>query len=234
VALTTPADLGSHTWPQVEQRRTVLVVVPLGACEQHGPHLPLATDTLIATALAQHLAAARGDVVVAPAIGIAASGEHDGFAGTLSVGTSVLTAVLVELVRSAGWATGVVVVNGHGGNADAVAQAEVVWRSEGRPVLAWSPSPPPHSDVHAGRLETSVMLALHGERVGDDRPVGRTEALATLWPVLRRDGVRAVSPSGVLGDATGASAVEGTAVLAAWGCDLVDAVAQRWPPARPT
>lgn len=228
--MTTPADLGSHTWTQVGRQGAVLVAVPLGACEQHGPHLPLATDTLIATALAHRLAAARDDVVVAPAIGIAASGEHDGFAGTLSVGTAVLASVLVELVRSAPWAAGIIVVNGHGGNADALALADSTWQSEHRGVLAWSPSLPPDGDIHAGRLETSVMLALHPELVGAERPVGRTEDVAALWPELRRHGVRAVSPTGVLGDATGASAAWGLAVLDTWERDLVAAVARRWPP----
>ena len=69
------------TWIDID---APIVVVPVGSCEQHGPHLPLHTDTTIATALAQDLAARRGDCVVAPAISISASGEHAGFAGTLS------------------------------------------------------------------------------------------------------------------------------------------------------
>ena len=95
--------------------------MPLGSCEQHGPHLPLGTDTIIATALADRLAARCPDIVVAPALAISASGEHAGFPGTLSIGTDTTAAVLVELARSADWAAGIVLVNGHGGNADAVA-----------------------------------------------------------------------------------------------------------------
>src|SRR3712207_8629966 len=76
-----------------------LLVVPLGATEQHGPHLPLGTDTVIASALAASL-----DAVVAPALPYGSSGEHAGFPGTLSIGREALVHVLVELVRSCGFA----------------------------------------------------------------------------------------------------------------------------------
>src|SRR6478752_10318203 len=78
-----------------------VAIVPLGATEQHGPHLPLGTDTTIACALAFGLAAARDDVVVAPALPYGSSGEHAGFPGALSLGQAALETTLVELVRSA-------------------------------------------------------------------------------------------------------------------------------------
>ena len=83
------ARLGERTWAEAEHRP--LLLVPLGSCEQHGPHLPLDTDTRIATALADAAAARLGGAAVAPAVGMTASGEHAGFAGTLSIG---LTAAL--------------------------------------------------------------------------------------------------------------------------------------------
>lgn len=205
-------------------------MLPLGACEQHGPHLPLDTDTCVAVALAQRLVETRSDAVMGPAVGIGASGEHDGFAGTLSLGTEVLAMMLVELVRSATWATGVVVVNGHGGNTDAVTAARAIWQAEQRRVLAWTPSLPAGGDAHAGRVETSVMLALRPHLVGGERPVGSTEPLASLLPSLRQHGVKAVSHTGVLGDARGASATEGRAVLDQWVDDLVTTVARWLPP----
>jgi mycofactocin precursor peptide peptidase len=229
----TPPDLGSRTWVDLDRHPAPLVVLPVGACEQHGPHLPLDTDTRIAVELAHRLAAVRPDVVVAPALSITASGEHSDFPGTLSLGTHVLTTVLVEVVRSATWAAGVVVVNGHGGNADALVQAEAVWRVEHRPVLAWSPTGPADGDAHAGRVETSVMLALWPGLVGDERPTGRTEPLGVLWPSLRQQGVQAVSPTGVLGDAAHASATEGDELLTTWAHDLVQAVERRWPSGEP-
>ncbi len=92
--------LADLAWPDVEPGR-LLLVVPLGSCEQHGPHLPLGTDTEIAMALADSLAIRRGDVVVAPGLPVGSSGEHAGFPGTLSVGQTGLELLVVELVRSA-------------------------------------------------------------------------------------------------------------------------------------
>jgi creatinine amidohydrolase len=78
-----------------------LLLVPVGSCEQHGPHLPLGTDTLIAEALAQAAVERATGSVVSPSIAIGASGEHRGFPGTLSIGADALVEVAVELARSA-------------------------------------------------------------------------------------------------------------------------------------
>ncbi|MBA3984140.1 MAG: creatininase family protein, partial [Acidimicrobiia bacterium] len=88
------------TWPEIESRaRRPVLIVPLGSCEQHGPHLPLHTDTVIATALAERLAKTDDSFLVAPAVAAGASGEHQAFPGTLSIGTAAMTQVVVELVR---------------------------------------------------------------------------------------------------------------------------------------
>jgi creatinine amidohydrolase len=215
--------LGRRTWPELAAVRPVLAV-PLGSCEQHGPHLPLDTDTTIAVALASELARRRDDVAVAPPLAYGASGEHAGFPGTLSIGLAALEVVLVELVRSADAFAGVVLVNGHGGNARAVEHAMATSRREGRRVLSWWPSVE-GGDAHAGRVETSVMLALDPEAVHPDRAEpGRTEPLAELLPALQAEGVRPVSPSGVLGDPTGATAAEGRRLLDELAGALVAAV----------
>lgn len=206
--------LADETWPKVAARRDLVLVVPIGSCEQHGPHLPLDTDTRIACAIADALAASRRDLTVAPALAVTASGEHQGFAGTLSIGVVALSMVLVEVVRSAQWCTGVVFINGHGGNAQAVREATDLLRSEGRNVLAWWPQIV-GGDAHAGRTETSLMLAIAPHAVRLDQAVaGRTEPLPTLIPQLLEDGVISVSPNGVLGDPRGASAKEGRELLA--------------------
>ena len=154
-------ELAGATWPQVEATggRSVLAV-PLGSLEQHGPHLPLDTDTRIAVALASGLAARRRDVAVAPAVAYGASGEHAGFPGTLLVGHEVLAELLVELVRSArGSFAGVVLVSAHGGNEEALAAASRRCAADGDDVLVWH-AVTAGGDAHAGRTETSLMLAI--------------------------------------------------------------------------
>jgi creatinine amidohydrolase len=236
--------LADATWPEVEARAAAVpttLIVPLGATEQHGPHLPLGTDSTIAVALAEAAAADIDDVVVAPVLPYGASGEHQDFAGTLSIGAAATKLVLVELGRSATMTFGrLLFVNAHGGNAAPLAAAVDLLRAEGRDVRAWSPRL--GGDAHAGRTETSLLLAL-GERgrpesaIGEPRSTavreGRAEAgnaapLAELIDELRADGVRAVSPNGVLGDPSGASAEEGRALLAAAVEELRHTLAT-WP-----
>ena len=201
--------LAEQTWPEVD--RALLLVVPLGATEQHGPHLPLSTDTDIAVALCERLAARRPEVVLAPALPYGASGEHAGFAGTLSIGQAALELLLVELVRSARLTFNrVLLVNGHGGNAEPLRRAVRQLRQEGHDVTAWGPAW--KGDAHAGRTETSLQLAL-GARVRPGATRGVTAPIAELLERLRAGGVAAVSPSGILGDPTGASASEGQALL---------------------
>jgi creatinine amidohydrolase len=225
-------QLSTSRWPELADRRLV-VLLPLGSCEQHGPHLPLDTDTRIALAVALSAArdrSARSDgvagdaaVAVAPPLAYGASGEHAGFAGTLSMGTEALATVLIELARSAGpEVAAIVVVNGHGGNRQAVNRAVEVARAEGRSLHAWWPELPAGGDHHAGRTETSVLLALAPETVAMERAApGNPSPIGSLLPIMRRHGVRAVSPTGVLGDPNGASATEGRRLLDAWRDDLL-------------
>lgn len=201
--------LGDLSWPQVVGD---VLVLPLGATEQHGPHLPISTDSDIAEALALGLASRRPGVVVAPTLAYGASGEHAGFSGTLSIGHEALELVLVELVRSATdtWPH-VLLLNAHGGNVATLKPVVARLRDESRDVLLWSP--PWRGDAHAGRTETSVQLALDPSRVGSGREAGATASLAELLPELRRAGLRAVTDNGVLGDPTGASTEEGEELL---------------------
>ncbi len=206
--------LAGATWPEAERDMTgAVLAVPVGATEQHGPHLPLSTDTDIAVALVARLAARRPDVVAAPAVAYGSSGEHDGFAGTLSIGREATELLLVELGRSASATfAAVVLVSAHGGNRVPVERAERRLRAEGRRVLAVFPRWP--GDAHAGRVETSLMLALHPERVRRElAEAGATAPIDELMPRLVSGGVRPVSPNGVLGDPAGADAAEGRRLL---------------------
>ena len=212
--------LAELTWPQISGQ--ALLAVPIGSTEQHGPHLPVDTDTRIAVALAEGLADRRADVLVAPALPYSASGEHAGFPGTLSLGTEALTTVLIELVRSADdTCRGTILVNAHGGNTTALTAAGAVLRSEGRRVLAWAPRAPWPDDLHAGRAETAVLLHLAPQTVRTEaRVAGPVPSVAELVA----GGVRASSPSGVLGNPAGADAQLGRRVLDEWIADLQAAV----------
>jgi mycofactocin precursor peptide peptidase len=118
-----------------------VLAVPVGPTEQHGPHLPMATDTDVVTALAARLAARRRDVIVAPPVGYGSSGEHASFAGTISIGWDALELMLVELGRSAAETFGhVLFLSAHGGNDGPVTRATDRLRAESHNVVAWMPA----------------------------------------------------------------------------------------------
>ena len=211
-------QLGAAHWPDLGTDITLLI--PIGSCEQHGPHLPLDTDTQIAREIALRSAALTPDCRVAPTLSITASGEHQGFPGTLSIGNEALTLCIVELCRSADWAHRIILVNGHGGNYDAVKAACAVLSSEGRSVIDWWPTGSA-DDLHAGRIETSVMLSLAPDEVST--PLITDGPIPTMND-LSQYGVKALSPTGVLGDPTGATATEGEQWLVKWVESLVSII----------
>jgi mycofactocin system creatininase family protein len=230
--------LGTARWPDVESGPRRVLVVPVGSLEQHGAHLPLDTDTRIAVAVAERACAGRAGTWLAPAVAIGASGEHADFPGTLSIGHVALSTLLVELGRHASrdWPA-LLLVNGHGGNVPAINDALGKLREEGRDCRAWHAGVRPPMlaaagaglvpDAHAGRAETSIMLALAPGDVRLDAAVaGETRPLAEIMPALRARGVRQVSPNGVLGDPAGASAAEGETLLALLAADLAAALDQ--------
>jgi len=213
------------------------LIIPVGSVEQHGPHLPLDADTRIATAVGRAVAEQLADRnesnwALAPAIGYGASGEHEGFSGTVSIGTSALRLLLVEFGRSASqWASRLVFVNGLGGNVEALAAAVALLWYEGRDV-GWCSCTAENADAHAGHTETSVLLHISPADVWLDESLpGNSAPLAQLMPQMRQGGVAAVSELGVLGDPTTATAEEGERILN----EMVDACLRRivqWEPDR--
>lgn len=187
------------------------------------------TDTRIATAVARALGE-RLDWLVAPAIAYGASGEHQSFDGTISIGTDALTTLLVEYGRSAAcWAQRLVFVNGHGGNVSALKSAIGRLRAEGRDA-AWCPCASAGGDAHAGHTETSVLLHISPDVVRTDRMLAGNDApLRELLPSMRRGGVAAVSPIGVLGDPTTATADAGSRIFSEMVDDCVRRIG-RWTP----
>lgn len=208
--------LATARWTEVDSSARALLVIPVGSLEQHGPHLPMDTDARVASAVAAQIHAQLPEVGLAPVIGIGASGEHAAFPGTLSIGTPALQALLVELVRHAAttWRH-IMFVNGHGGNAIALQNAEWLCSYEGRQITVHHLAVP-GGDAHAGHTETCLMLHLAPQDVLINRvEQGNIAPIAEILPQLRREGVRPLSANGVLGDPTHASAAEGAQIFSA-------------------
>ncbi len=131
--------------------------------------------------------------------------------------------MLIEIVGKAGPEFGrIVAINGHGGNAYALRAATEVCKARGRAFEVWSVRLP-GADAHAGRTETSLMLAIAEDLVQlDQAEPGAVEPLDELLPKIFEAGVREVSANGVLGDPSGANAAEGTRLLAALIDDAVN------------
>ena len=153
---------GRELWHAARAR---VLVVPVGSCEQHGPHLPLDTDTRIAIAIADGLVEAYTDGARRHPLVLAPAADRHRQRRTRRLPRHAVDrhrgvrAVVVELVRSADWSGGVVLVNGHGGNAEAVSRAVATLRTR-RPPGAGVVAAGRGGDAHAGETETSVMLAL--------------------------------------------------------------------------
>ncbi|MDQ1752216.1 MAG: mycofactocin precursor peptide peptidase [Pseudonocardiales bacterium] len=224
--------LADLTSPEVGWRAAAgaILAVPIGSTEQHGAHLPLSTDTDVALALCRRLGESRTDVIIAPPLAYGSSGEHAGFAGTLSIGQVAVELVVLELGRSAtDTFEHLVFVSAHGGNTEAVTAAVHTLRAESRDVLLYLPRW--EGDPHAGHPETSMMLDLAPELVQLDRAVrGDVRSLAETWPLLRSGGVRAVTDTGVLGDPTHATVTAGRRLLDVLAARLIHDVATWCPP----
>lgn len=195
-----------------------IVILPLGAWEQHGPHLPLDTDSVIINAVVAHvlnnIGLSRDHFIVAPTVSITASDEHASFPGTLSTGTQALVDSVVAICRSASWARMVCIVNGHGGNSDALQQISSALEHEKLPHSIWSLPGYTGADMHAGHTETSLLLHLNPQLVRINRLETGTAGNSTeLIDAMRDGGVSAVSPNGIIGDATTATSEHGIAVL---------------------
>lgn len=164
-----------------------LVVVPVGAVEQHGPHLPTWTDALIAETVSHRaVSSAAPDcprpLILTPTIMIGASDHHLPFSGTLSLSVQTLTALLLDLARSVAACGGrrMALVNGHGGNRGACGAAAAAAATQYDLAVActdywnlWSPATgDPPTPGHAGGFETALIRAIRPDLVGepDDRP----------------------------------------------------------------
>lgn len=219
-------------WPDVAQKFSEgagLAILPFGAFEQHGPHLPLGTDTLTAVAIATGLAE-RLDAVLLPPVHFGDTWNNAGYPGTLSLSASTVTAIAVDLGRAlaASGAGGLVIVNGDWGNRNPLYAATRTLIAEG--VLPTVTLDHPGMDVaidevresraaapglaHAEEVETSIVLHLAADDV-------RTERYEACYPEFSSDfgttpmQLHPFSASGVFGDPTLATAEKGRRLIEA-------------------
>jgi len=240
-------ELGHLTWPEAEARlaEVDVAILPVGAIEQHGPHLPLDTDAYDAQHLAHQVAAActAPKPVVLPLIAYGVSYHHGDFAGTISVSPNTLSAMVHEVGLSAAH-NGIkklVIVNGHGGNTPALNFAAQLINRDTRiftcvdsgetsdaDVLGMTETP---NDVHAGEIETSTTLALRPELVQLDKVEALVPKFSSHYlDFTSKRGVTwhartaRISPSGVLGDPTKATREKGERMWAVMIRNLVELV----------
>ena len=169
-------ELSAATWPEIRDCESDLAVLPVGSTEQHGPHAPLGTDTLTATAVAEAGVAAYReqageDVPIAPPIPVGVAAEHRTFDGTLWVSPDTFRAYVRETVASLAHHgfDRVVIVNGHGGNTDALREVTgTISREDAAYAVAftWFDSIDTEEEMgHAGPVETSLLYHIDDETI---------------------------------------------------------------------
>jgi len=236
--------LEKMTWPMVQQAmeqgyKTVIMAV--GSIEQHGPHLPFGTDTYLGDCLATRLAEKLGKALVAPTLRPGCSEHHMDFPGTISISPEVLIEVVKEVCISLdrhGFEN-IILVPSHGGNfgpvqvavqsiapmleANLMAAADLMGLIElMKEKVAATGQSPDAAGGHAGAGETSFMLAYKPELVRRD--AWKPGYIGPFTSKYVREGFKAVTPTGVLGDPTVASSEAGEMIIEAVTDMLVAAV----------
>jgi creatinine amidohydrolase len=222
----------------------VVCVLPVGSFEQHGAHLPLATDILLAEHFARMLAEDLGAALL-PALPFGTCREHSGFRGSVSLRPETLMQVVRDVAgeMERQHFRVLVIVNGHGGNFALGPVARDINHQDGRlkvllvdwwdhaPTETASPTRAHGLDLHAGEMETSVLLALYPDLVGPDREDSRPAEGSESFPLAQRDlntfGVGHFNASGVIGYPSLASAEKGQALVQAVRARLVSHVRDR-------
>lgn len=232
-------QLSDMTWPEVAEAMSqgmTTVILPFGATEQHGPHLPLGTDSFRATALAEGLARKLPDALIAPVISIGCSDEHGGFAGLLSMGHETLAQLIVDCAeRMHAWGVQrLILLSAHGGNGQGLTLAREKLQQQLPDLEVWAPADltelpqglldVAHADgitadavgLHAGEGETSEMLHLRPDLVRWERiEPGYAGDMSAILPALMEKGLQPLTSNGVLGDPHGANHDRGARYLAA-------------------
>lgn len=222
-------DGRTAAWPEVEELagQGCVAVLPFGAFEQHGPHMPLSTDTIMAEELARRLAKAAGALLLPP-VHYGETSGNNGFPGTISLGFDTVRRIALDICASLrdGGVAGLVIVNGDFGNQAPLKLAAREAREQlGYPVLmidypglaeiateVSGSAPAGHGFYHADEVETSMVLAIEPTAVKMDRA---REEYPRFPPAYGATPVplRQISRSGVFGDPRGATPEKGARIL---------------------
>lgn len=179
--------LSDSTWTDVRDADAKTAVVPVGSTEQHGPHAPLGTDSIAAEAVAEAAMREREEaVVLAPTIQLGVSEEHRAFDGTVWVRPETFRAVVADTFASLAHhgIDRAVVVNGHGGNVDALRElcARVSRDGDAYAVAyTWFDAVDFDDLGHAGPAETSLIRHLRPELIHEDRTEAAASGGADRW-----------------------------------------------------
>jgi creatinine amidohydrolase len=238
--------LEDMTWQEIREtldRGNDTVIIMVGSIEQHGPHLPIITDTLVAKDLAIRMARKLGNTVVAPTIRPGCSENHMSFPGTISLRPQVLYEILRDYCRCLGQHgfKKIILASSHGGNfapletfapqiVHELPQLQIIHYGDLRGFLeVWQALvtklgiEPEKARGHAGIGETSEILSLRPEAVRTDlMEPGFTGSLKGMISKVLRDGINAITANGVLGDPTGANPEIGEALLEGLANHLAD------------
>ncbi len=200
--------------------------LPIGATEQHGYHLPISTDALIAEAIANELSKRFEPSYCVPVLPYSASFEHADFPGCISLRIHTLTAVVTDIVQSLkrSGISHVVIINGHGGNH--LLRNIVQELNAEDPRTVWGPFPNRRHweeayraagiretisrDMHAGEGETSLIMHLMPKAVKEDK---RSDCDVPDRPLLETVGMKPYTESGTIGFPTRATAEKGRLLL---------------------
>ncbi|MDW3225453.1 MAG: creatininase family protein [Paracoccaceae bacterium] len=237
------ADFRAPDFQSIDPMKTI-AILPTAAIEQHGPHLPLGTDTLIGLGMLEELrrqAPADMDLRVLPIQAVGKSNEHLWAAGTLTLTAATALAVWTEIGLSVARAgiRKIAIVNSHGGNLDLVSilsrelrvQADMLavkcqWGSFGAPEGLYS-AQEDNFGIHGGDVETSLMLhfrpkAVDMSKAKDFRSSAETSAISPIGPVSYGWIASDLNPDGTVGEAHLASAEKGAATAAHQVAGFVD------------
>ena len=238
-------DLTAATWTDVADADTDLAVVPVGSTEQHGPHAPLGTDRLTARAVAEGAVTVYEEtndeeVVIAPTIPVGVAEEHRGFPGTLWVTPDTFRRYVREVVAGLAFHgfDRVVLVNGHGGNVDALREVSAtITRHDAAYTVpfTWFDAIDAPEMGHSGPVETALLRATHPDLVHDDRIETAREGASARWGEWVSGANLAVdsaefTDNGVVGDPSAGTRERGEDLLERSTASLVtllDAVAER-------